>query len=97
MEDELIMESFRDTMNQDFNIPNVMTLIYDVPLKQMNKETQIHRLGILYKTVKTILEILGIMPLFSLKDDVLIMYRQWEEGQIRKKIFISRSIKRPIK
>lgn len=83
MEDELIMESFRDTMNQDFNIPNVMTLIYDV-LKQMNKETQIHRLGILYKTVKTILEILGIMPLFSLKDDVLIMYRQWEEARLEK-------------
>jgi len=75
-----IMEAFENIMNDDFNIPNVMTLIYDV-LKQMNKEKNNERLGVLYKSVEKILDILGIMPLFTIEDEVLVMYRDWEQAR----------------
>jgi cysteinyl-tRNA synthetase len=74
------MEAFENIMNDDFNIPNVMTLIYDV-LKQMNKEKNNERLGVLYKSVEKILDILGIMPLFTIEDEVLVMYRDWEQAR----------------
>ena len=78
--DHDIMTTFEDIMNDDFNIPNVMTLIYDV-LKQMNKEKNNERLGVLYKSLEKILDILGIMPLFTLEDEVLVMYRDWEQAR----------------
>jgi cysteinyl-tRNA synthetase len=78
--DKDIMTSFENIMNDDFNIPNVMTLIYDV-LKQMNKEKNNERLGVLYKSVERILDILGVMPLFTLEDEVLVMYRDWEQAR----------------
>jgi cysteinyl-tRNA synthetase len=81
--DESIMNEFKGIMNQDFNIPNVITLVYDV-LKQINKEKDLHKVSILYQSVKTILDILGIMPLYSLEDETLIMYRQWEEARHQK-------------
>ncbi|BCR35393.1 cysteine--tRNA ligase [Mariniplasma anaerobium] len=81
--DEHIMNEFKDYMNQDFNIPNVITLVYDV-LKQINKEKDIQRIALLYQSVKTMLDILGIMPLYSLEDETLIMYRQWEEARHQK-------------
>jgi cysteinyl-tRNA synthetase len=81
--DESIMNEFKGIMNQDFNIPNVITLIYDI-LKQINKEKDLHRVSILYQSTKTILDILGIMPLYSLGDETLIMYRQWEEARQEK-------------
>lgn len=93
--DESIMNEFKVFMDQDFNIPNVITLVYDV-LKQINKEKDIHRIAVLYQSVKTILDILGIMPLYSLEDETLIMYRQWEEAR-HQKLPISRSTKRSIK
>ncbi len=78
--DQEIMSTFENIMNDDFNIPNVMTLIYDL-LKQINKEKDSDRLGVLYQSVKTILDILGIMPLFQLEDEVLVMYRNWEDAR----------------
>ena len=78
--DQEIISTFENIMNDDLNIPNVMTLIYDV-LKQMNKEKNNKRLGILYKSVEKILNILGIMPLFTIEDEVLVMYRDWEQAR----------------
>ena len=51
-------------MNQEFNIPNVMTLVHEL-LKQINKEKDSNRIAILYQSVKTILDILttGEIPL----------------------------------
>lgn len=81
--DKHIIDEFMEIMNQDFNIPNVMTLVYEV-LKQINKEKDSNRIAILYQSVKTILNILGIMPLYSLEDETLVMYRQWEEARHQK-------------
>lgn len=78
--DEEIMKEFEMIMDDDFNIPNVITLVYDV-LKQINKEKDLKHLSVLYQSVKTILEVLGIMPLFQVEDEVLVMYRDWEHAR----------------
>lgn len=82
-QDDTIIKEFQTIMNHDFNIPNVMTLIYDV-LKQINKEKDVNNLAVLYKTVKIVLDILGLMPTFSLKKDTIVIYRQWEEARDQK-------------
>jgi len=74
------MDQFRTLMNDDFNTPNVVTLIYDI-LKQMNKESDSMKLAVLYQTIKTILEVLGIMPLYELTDETLLTYRNWEQAR----------------
>ena len=81
--DQSIIDEFIEIMNQDFNIPNVMTLIYDV-LKQLNKEKDSNRIAVLYHTIKTILDVLGIMPLYTLEDETLLIYRQWEAARQQK-------------
>lgn len=81
--DVLYMNQFEDYMNDDFNIPNVITLIYDI-LKQINKEKSSLRISILYQTIMKILEILGIMPLFELTDDTLSLYKAWEQARNEK-------------
>lgn len=86
--DPSIMKSFETIMNDDFNIPNVMTLIYDV-LKQMNKEKDFNHLSVLYQSVKTILEVLGIMPLFSIEDEILVLYRDWEQARHAKNFHLA--------
>ena len=60
------------------NAPHIYSYI------QINKEKDLHRVSILYQSTKTILDILGIMPLYSLGDETLIMYRQWEEARQEK-------------
>jgi cysteinyl-tRNA synthetase len=75
-----MMDSFYSLMNDDFNTPNVVTLIYDL-LKLMNKEKDVMRLAVLYQTTKTILEILGIMPRYELSDDTLSLYKAWEQAR----------------
>jgi len=81
--DEKEIALFESLMNDDFNIPNVVTQIYDL-LKQMNKEKDTHRLSVLYQTTKTILEILGIMPRYELTDEMLQVYRDWEQARLDK-------------
>jgi len=78
--DLVVMSKFEDLMNDDFNIPNVITLIYDI-LKLINKEKSSVRISVLYQTVMKILEILGIMPLFELTDDTLTLYKAWEQAR----------------
>lgn len=81
--DEAQIALFESLMDDDFNIPNVVTQIYDL-LKQMNKEKDVNRLAVLYQTTKTILDVLGIMPLYELTDEMLQVYRDWEQARINK-------------
>ncbi len=83
MVDDQTMKSFMKIMDNDFNTPNVMTLVYD-QLKQINKTIDPKEISMYYNTVKRILEILGIMPRFELQDDVLAMYREWEIARSEK-------------
>ena len=81
--DEAIMASFEMWMDDDFNIPNVMTLLYDV-MKMMNKEKDHAKLAVLYHSAHVILDILGIMPRYELTDDTLLLYRAWEQARHEK-------------
>ena len=83
LSDDEIIKQFMKIMDHDFNTPNVMTLVYDL-LKQINKSSDPNRTAVLYHTVKKILNILGIMPRFELRDDVLSMYREWETARSEK-------------
>ncbi|MDO9629625.1 MAG: cysteine--tRNA ligase [Acholeplasmataceae bacterium] len=74
------IDLFKSLMDDDFNIPNVITQIYDL-LKQMNKAKDSKFLAVLYQTTKTILEVLGIMPQYELTDETLILYRAWEDAR----------------
>lgn len=78
--DKNYIDAFEQQMNQDFNTPNVMTIINEL-LKAMNKETELQALAVLYSTAKYILEILGIMPRFELEVDTLTLYRDWEQSR----------------
>src|SRR5690606_20523125 len=78
--DHQYMDTFFMWMNDDFNIPNVITLIYDL-LKAMNKEKEVDRLAVLYHTTQTILTILGLMPRYELTDDTLSLYKAWEQAR----------------
>ncbi len=80
--DEYI-EQFKMLMNDDFNIPNVMTLIYEI-IKLMNKEKDSVMLGKLYQTAKEILEVLGIMPIYKMTESTLNLYRDWEQARSNK-------------
>jgi cysteinyl-tRNA synthetase len=81
--DQNYIDTFMMWMNDDFNIPNVITLVYDL-LKTINKEKDVHHIAVLYQTIKTILDVLGIMPRFELTDDTLSLYRAWEQARNEK-------------
>ncbi|MBN2268662.1 MAG: cysteine--tRNA ligase [Acholeplasmataceae bacterium] len=77
------LEQFEDHMNDDFNIPNVMTLIYEL-VKLLNKEQDIQMIGRLYQTIKTILDVLGVMPIFKVTESTLDLYRAWNQARSNK-------------
>ncbi len=77
------MDQFEDHMNDDFNIPNVMTLVYEL-VKLLNKEKDPKMLGDIYQTIKEILEVLGIMPIYKMTEATLNLYREWEQARSNK-------------
>ena len=77
------IDQFKSFMNDDINIPNVITLVYEL-IKELNKEKDVSRIGSLYETVRIILDILGIMPTFEIEDETLILYRNWAEARDNK-------------
>ncbi len=81
--DEKIMAEFEAMMNDDFNTPNVITLIYDL-LKQLNKANDSEDKLVLYQTISRILNILGLMPSFELEDEIIIAYKDWQTARAEK-------------
>ncbi|PKK92559.1 MAG: hypothetical protein CVV61_09110, partial [Tenericutes bacterium HGW-Tenericutes-6] len=77
------IEQFKTYMDDDFNIPNVITVIYEI-VKLINKEKDIEVLASLYQTAKEILTVLGIMPYFSVNESTLNLYREWEQARSNK-------------
>ncbi|MFH0767821.1 MAG: cysteine--tRNA ligase [Bacillota bacterium] len=75
-----MIEQFKIHMDDDFNIPNVMTLVYEI-IKLMNKEKDTKVLAKLFYTAKEILIVLGIMPTFKMTESTLNLYREWEQAR----------------
>lgn len=74
------VEQFKNHMNDDMNVPNVMTLVYEL-VKELNKEKDVPRIASLFETLKLILDILGIMPRFEIEDETLLMYQSWSQAR----------------
>lgn len=77
------IEQSKMHMDDDFNIPNVMTVVYEI-VKMINKEKDTQVMASLYQTAKEILTVLGIMPHFSMNQSTLDLYRQWEQARSNK-------------
>ncbi len=77
------IEQFKMHMDDDFNIPNVMTVVYEI-IKLINKEKDTQVVASLYQTAKEILTVLGIMPYFSMNESTLNLYREWEQARNNK-------------
>ncbi len=77
------IDQFKEFMNDDFNIPNVMTLVYEI-IKSMNKEKDTENLASLFHTAKEILTVLGVMPTFNMNESTLNLYREWEQARSNK-------------
>lgn len=77
------IEQFNRYMKDDFNTPNVMTIIQDL-IKQLNKENDIAYKANLYETLVEILSILGVMPDFKISNETLEIYKKWEYARNQK-------------
>lgn len=81
--DQSVMEQFEAMMNDDFNTPNVITLVYDL-VKQLNKTNEVEHRLILFMTIKRIMVILGLMPQFELQDEIIMTYKDWQTAREQK-------------
>lgn len=77
------LNQFKQHMDDDLNIPNVMSLVYEM-IKELNKEKEVRQLSSVFYTLKIILDILGIMPRFYIEDQTLILYRNWADARENK-------------
>ena len=77
------MNRFKELMDDDFNTPNVMTLIQEL-LKMSNKSEDLLVKANVYETLQRILNILGVMPEINVTDEVIGDYRSWEEARYTK-------------
>jgi cysteinyl-tRNA synthetase len=74
------ISKFKEIMDDDINTPNVITQIYEL-VKLLNKETDPFELSIIYQTIKTILDVLGIMPTYEITDDMLLVFKDWQQAR----------------
>ena len=79
------LERFREAMDDDFNISNVMTVVYD-QLKAMNRSKEVTEIARFYHTITLILSILGIrMDLMPLSDEQIERYQAWQQARAEKR------------
>lgn len=81
------IESFKEYMNQDFNVQNVLTLINNI-VKEINTSLRSKDYEVLAKamnSLKTILDVLGI-DLFvnKMDDEQLDVYKKWNDARKNK-------------
>ncbi len=74
---------FKKYMDDDFNIPNVMTLAYEI-IKQMNKQRDVKLIANLYQTLVEMLKVLGVMPKIKIKQETLALYLIWQQARVDK-------------
>lgn len=81
--DQAYLDRFALAMNDDFNTPNVLTLIYEI-LKAMNKEADESKLAVLINTISKILDVLGINEPLNISSVTLENYHNWENARLKK-------------
>ena len=85
--DPKYIESFKEYMNQDFNVQNVLTLINEI-VKEMNvtlRSKDYDRNQICLNTLKTILDVLGInLFVEKLNEEDLDLYTKYNDARAAK-------------
>jgi len=81
------LDQFKEYMNQDFNVQNVLTLINEI-IKDLNTSLRMKnydKTSSDLNTLKTILDVLGI-DLFveKMNDEALEVYKKWNEARTNK-------------
>ena len=81
------IESFKEYMNQDFNVQNVLTLITSL-VKEINtllRAKDYNNLAIKFNTFKKILDVLGIdLFINKMTDEELEIYTNWNKARENK-------------
>lgn len=72
---------FEQYMDDDFNTPNVISLIYEI-VKDLNKNSNDQ--NDLYETLLLIFSIMGIKPKIDYNEEVLKTYNQWLQAREEK-------------
>jgi len=84
---EEAMNSFKEYMNQDFNVQNVLTLLNTL-LKDMNtslRAKDYDKLSLAMNSFKAILDVLGIdLFIKPMNDNELEVYKKWNDARINK-------------
>jgi len=82
--DSKYIDTFKEYMNQDFNVQNVLTLINEI-VKEMNvtlRSKNYERNALCVNTLKTILDVLGInLFVEKLKDEELELYKKYNDAR----------------
>ena len=85
--DENDISEFKNQMNDDFNVQNVLTLI-NTTIKSMNttlRSKDYKNLAIKTNTFKTIMDVLGInLFVDKMSDENLLNYKKWQEARDNK-------------
>jgi len=85
--DELDINEFKNQMDDDFNVQNVLTLINTI-IKSMNttlRSKDYNTLAIKTNTFKTIMDVLGInLFVEKMSDENLDNYKKWQEARANK-------------
>lgn len=85
--DDSYINSFKEYMNQDLNVQNVLTLITNI-IKEINttlRAKNYERLAIVVNTLMTIFNVLGINLFINpMTDEQLDVYKKWNDARINK-------------
>ena len=85
--DDAKLESFKEYMNQDFNVQNVLTLINDI-IKEMNvslRSKDYDALAVKLNTLSKILDVLGInLFVEKMNEEALETYKNWNDARLAK-------------
>ena len=78
------LDQFKLHMEDDFNIANAMTVIYD-QIKAMNRSKDLNETARLFHTISLMLQVLGIrLDLMPLSDEQIDKYRAWQQARNNK-------------
>ena len=79
------MERFKDQMEDDFNIANALTVVYE-EIKNMNRSTELSEKARSYYTILKMLNILGIsIEQKRLTDEDIQIYQDWQIARSEKR------------
>lgn len=82
---ETSMERFKDQMEDDFNIANALTVVYE-EIKNMNRSTELSEKARSYYTILKMLNILGIsIEQKRLTDEDIQIYQDWQIARSEKR------------